>query len=253
MTDSTTRFSGRVEAYVNYRPGYPAELVAELLRRTGLGAGAVVADVGSGTGLFSERLLEHDLKVYAVEPNQPMRAAAEARLAENPRFVSVDASAERTGLADASIDMITAAQAFHWINNRADSTEYARILRADAKLALIWNRRDASKTLQKAYEAILQEFAPEYGEVNHMSLGAEALGAVLQPEQMQKLHFKNCQRLDFKGLLGRLKSSSYCPPEDSPQYIPLVTELLALFDHFAVDAHVDFDYDTQVFLGPLLK
>ena len=180
-----------------------------------------------------------------------MRAAAQARLSDNPLFVSVDASAERTGLADASVDLITAAQAFHWFNRRAARDEFARILRNGAQVALIWNRRDTTQPLQQAYEAMLQEFAPEYGRVNHMNLGADELGAFLHADRMQQLHFKNSQRLDFHGLLGRLKSSSYCPPQNSPQYIPLVTELLALFDHFAVDAHVDFDYDTQVFLGPI--
>ena len=59
MTDPASRFSARVDAYVRYRPGYPGALVPALLRETGLGAGARVADIGSGTGLFTLRLLQH--------------------------------------------------------------------------------------------------------------------------------------------------------------------------------------------------
>jgi ubiquinone/menaquinone biosynthesis C-methylase UbiE len=253
VTDPASRFSGRVEAYLRHRPGYPAELVQELLKITGLGPGAAVADIGSGTGLFTQRLLEQDLDVFAVEPNQPMRAAAEASLGDNPLFTSVDARAEQTGLADGSLDLITAAQSFHWFNNRATRNEFARILKADARIALIWNRRDTQQPLQKAYDAVLQEMAPEYGEVSHMNLGMEQIAGFLELDEIEQLHFAHSQRLDFAGLLGRLKSSSYCPDEHSPHYIPLVTELLALFDHYAVDGHIDFDYDTQVFIGPPIR
>jgi SAM-dependent methyltransferase len=251
MTDPTTRFSTRVDAYTRYRPDYPDALVPELLDKTGLEAGAKVADIGSGTGIFTRHLLQQQLKAYAVEPNPPMRAAAEASLGDDPRFTSVDGKAEQTGLADASIDLITAAQAFHWFDQTAARTEFRRILKPTGQVALIWNRRDTRQPLQQAYDAILREFAPEYGKVNHMGLDADQIGSFLQPERMQQLHFANCQRLDFNGLLGRLQSSSYCPAVDSPQYIPLVTELLGLFDHFAVDQHIVFDYDTEVFLGPV--
>jgi len=249
-TDSTGRFSTRVESYIRYRPGYPASLVPQLLAASGLDAGATVADIGSGTGIFSQRLLEQDCRVYAVEPNGPMREAAQALLGDNPQFISVDATAEHTGLDSDTIDLVTAAQAFHWFNNEATREEFRRILKAAGQVALIWNRRDTRQPLQQAYDAILREFAPEYGKVNHMNLGLEEIAAFLDPAKIEQMNFDNSQRLDFASLLGRLKSSSYCPTEDSAQYIPLVTELLALFDHFAVDGHIDFGYDPQVFLGP---
>ena len=101
--DSRERFSGRVEAYRRYRPGYPPELVEFLLRRAGLGAGDRVADVGAGTGIFSARLLDAGLRVVAVEPNAGMRAAAEAEFAGNPRFESCAGGAEDTGLESGSV------------------------------------------------------------------------------------------------------------------------------------------------------
>lgn len=253
MNDSTQRFSDRVEAYVKYRPGYPAELVPQLLGQTGLDADAVAADIGSGTGIFTARLLEQGLDVYAVEPNQPMRAAAEAQFGANPRFHSVDAGADDTGLEPASIDLLTAAQAFHWFNNDATLNEFRRILKPAGQLALIWNRRNTGQPFQQAYDNLLREFAPEYGKVNHMSLEPDDIGTFYARNQMQLVHFDNHQRLDFAGLLGRLKSASYCPVEDSPLYIPLVNELLAQFDRHARDGQIDFTYDTQVFFGPLSR
>jgi SAM-dependent methyltransferase len=219
------------------------------LRVSGLSAAARVADIGSGTGIFTRRLLQHDLEVYAVEPNRPMRDAAVASLGDNPRFISVDGSAEQTGLDESSVDMITAAQAFHWFDNQHCREEFRRILKQDGHVALIWNRRDTSQPLQQAYEGILREFAPDYGKVNHMNLDKDAMASFFGECPMQQLHFDNLQRLDFNGLLGRLKSASYCPGESSPNYIPLVTELLALFDQYAVEGHIDFTYNTGVFMG----
>jgi ubiquinone/menaquinone biosynthesis C-methylase UbiE len=253
ITDSTKRFSDRVADYVKYRPGYPAALVPQLLATTGLDNAARVADIGSGTGIFSKRLLEHDLEVFALEPNGPMRAAAEEQFDANPLFHSIDASAEQSGLETASIDLITAAQAFHWFNNDTARDEFRRILKPGGQLALIWNKRDTEQPFQQVYDNLLREFAPEYGKINHMNLEPDDIERFFEKDKMEILHFDYCQRLDFVSLLGRLKSSSYCPAENSPLFIPLVNELLAQFDRHAHDGQVKFDYDTQVYLGGISR
>lgn len=249
MTDSTRRFTDRVEAYQKYRPGYPPALLSTLLDKAGLDTNTVVADIGSGTGIFTRLLLDHGLQVAAVEPNTNMRLAAETALSEYQQFTSVDGSAEQTGLEDDSIDLVTAAQALHWFNNTATRAEFQRILKPDGKLALIWNKRAVSEPFQQAYDAILREYAPEYDKVNHMNLDAGDIAGFFRAGSMELLHFDNSQSLDFPGLIGRLKSSSYCPAEDSAQYIPLVTELVNLFDQCAVNGKVNFEYDTQLYFG----
>ena len=202
MTDSTQRFSDRVEAYVKFRPGYPAVLVQTLLQKAMPGTEAVVADVGSGTGIFTRLLLDQELKVFAIEPNAKMREAAEALFADYPRFTSVDAPAESTGLADNSIDLITAAQAFHWFNNTETKTEFRRILKPEGKLALIWNKRQISQPFQQAYDAVLKAYVPEYGIVNHMNLSEADIAEFFADGDMEVLHFDNSQQLTFSGLLG---------------------------------------------------
>jgi SAM-dependent methyltransferase len=253
MSDSRQRFSSRVDAYLRYRPDYPESLVPTLLAQCDLEAMAVAADIGSGTGIFSKRLLQCGLEVYAVEPNPPMRAAAERLLGANTRFHSIDASAENTGLASQSIDLLSAAQAFHWFNNDRTRSEFARILKPGGHLALVWNRRDTSDPFQQVYEHLLREFAPEYGKVNHMNIEREDIATWFATGTPRELHFNNAQQLDFAGLLGRLKSASYCPAEDSPLYIPLVNELLAQFERHARDGLIEFNYDTQVYLGEIAR
>ena len=83
-SNATSRFSDRVENYVRYRPGYPPEVMQELKAECGLAPGHVVADIASGTGIWTRMLLENGNKVFGVEPNAEMREAGERLLAAFP-------------------------------------------------------------------------------------------------------------------------------------------------------------------------
>ena len=253
MTDARNRFSDRVANYIRFRPGYPSELVSALLTRAESGDEPVVADIGSGTGIFTGLLLDRGLRVYAIEPNANMRAAAEECLANYKRLVSIDGDAENTGLADASVDLVTAAQAFHWFNNEQSRAEFARILKPAGSLALIWNKRRLEQPFQQAYDALLREIAPEYGKVNHMNLSSAHIAEFFAAGSMETLHFDNQQQLDFDSLLGRLKSSSYCPGEGSEPYARLIDGLRRLFDKHATNDLLAFEYDTQLYHGPVAR
>ncbi len=161
VTDSTQRFSSRADNYARYRPSYPAAVVELLRRECGLTPDAVIADVGSGTGILSELLLRNGNRVYAVEPNDAMRAYAEEKLASYPGFVSVPARAEATTLPDASVQLVTAGQAFHWFEPVATRPSGVRILRPGGWVALIWNsRQEDASAFARGYEALLEAIQP---------------------------------------------------------------------------------------------
>jgi len=251
MTDSRERFSERVDDYVRYRPGYPPELVAAVLAAAGNSGAPRIADIGSGTGIFTRLLLAGGARVIGVEPNAGMRRAAETALREFAEFSSVDGSAEDTGLDSGTLDLVTAAQAFHWFNNRRARREFARILKPGGRLALVWNRRRLDEPFQQAYDSLLHEYSAEYGRVNHLSLEDAEIGAFFAPGKMTVTHFENWQTLDFDGLLGRLRSASYCPPANSPAYRPLVAALERLFARHADGGRIRFAYDSRLYLGSL--
>src|ERR1700757_4175290 len=98
LIDSTQRFSSRVSDYVRYRPSYPKEIVETLERECGLTRDFVIADIASGTGIFTKVLLDHGNRVFGVEPNAEMRRAGEEFLAAYPKFSSVTGTAEATTL-----------------------------------------------------------------------------------------------------------------------------------------------------------
>src|ERR1039458_5869167 len=134
--DPTKRFSSRVEDYIRYRPSYPAGIVPWLERECGLAPQSRIADIGSGTGIFSRILLDFGCQVFGVEPNAGMRAAAERQLAGVERFHSVDGRAEATTLADASVDFVTAGQAYHWFDPEPTRNEFRRILKPPGGVVL---------------------------------------------------------------------------------------------------------------------
>src|SRR5882724_7915678 len=126
VSDSTQRFSSRVENYVRYRPGYPSG-VAELLRsKCGLTSDSIIADIAFGTGIFTKLLLENGNRVFGVEPNAAMREAGEEFLTGYPRFTSVTGTAEATTLPDHGVDFVTAAQAAHWFDLKKARLEFMR-------------------------------------------------------------------------------------------------------------------------------
>jgi ubiquinone/menaquinone biosynthesis C-methylase UbiE len=137
--ESTLGFSDRVENYVRYRPDYPAKLIDTLIDTCPLNKGLTVADIGSGTGIFTQRLLARGLRVTAVEPNNAMSETAESLLPTYESFSSVYGSAEHSHLENKSVDLIVAAQAFHWFDFDKALREFERILKLTGLIALVWN------------------------------------------------------------------------------------------------------------------
>lgn len=249
MKAPTERFSDRVDDYVKHRPTYPPEVTEALRRECEIGRDGVVADVGSGTGIFSALLLEAGWAVWAVEPNAPMRQAAEARLGGRAGFVSVAGSAEATGLPSASVDLVTVAQAFHWFRPEETRREFARILKPGGWVALVWNQRATSTPLQAEYEAMLFKYSAEYAKSGHRKQDDAVLARFFSPDGYRKLVFENGREQDLASLKGLLRSSSYAPKEGTPEFAPMMAELEEIFARHSVKGRVRFAYETRMFLG----
>jgi SAM-dependent methyltransferase len=252
MTQSpTARFSDRVENYVRYRPGYPPEVLDLLRTECGLRPSHIVADIASGTGVFTRLLLENGNSVFAVEPNTEMREAGVHELESYDRLVSVAGTAEETTLRSASVDFVTAAQAAHWFDLPRARAEFARILRPEGWCVLIWNeRRTASTRFLRNYEQLLLTYGTDYTEVRHERTTA-LIHKFFAPELCQERVFSLCQQFDYEGTAGRLLSSSYAPLEGHPSHAPMMRELERIFRAHAIDDKVGFEYNTRVYYGHL--
>lgn len=252
MSDSTDRFSDRVDDYERYRPGYPPALIDWLRAHGALPSSAIVADIGAGTGISSEPFLDAGCTVFAVEPNAPMRAAAERRLGGRPGFRSIDGRAEATTLASASIDLAVAGTAFHWFDRDATRVELARVAKPPRRVALFWNVRSLASDFMRGYEAALLAHSAEYAAKHARQRADEpTIAGFFGASGFEKAVFANAQSLDFGELVGRAQSSSYAPRPGDPAHAPLVATLRTLFDRWAENGHVAMLYDTHLYLGRL--
>jgi SAM-dependent methyltransferase len=250
-SNATSRFSDRVENYVRYRPGYPSEVIDTLKAESGLKPEHVIADIASGTGIWTRVLLENGNQVFGVEPNSDMRLAGERLLADFSTFRSVAGSAEATTLPDRSVDFVTAAQAGHWFDRRGARREFVRILKPAGWLVLLWNeRRTDSTAFLRAYEQVLLIYGTDYKEVRH-----ERTTSVIQeffdPAPFEERVFPMRQEFDYAGLEGRLLSSSYAPGPDHPQHLPMLRELRRIFDKHQRFDRVPFQYTTRIYFGQM--
>jgi ubiquinone/menaquinone biosynthesis C-methylase UbiE len=211
----------------------------------------MIADIGSGTGKLSELFLANGNIVIGVEPNAPMRAAAESILAGSPTFRSVDGTAESTTVDDASVDFIIAGQAFHWFDVKKTRDEFKRILKRNGWVVIIWNERQTASTpFLRAYEQLLLTYGTDYQEVRHEN-AEPTVKEFFAPKQPRFAQFPTNQSFDFEALRGRLLSSSYTPEPSSQHFQPMLAELESIFNKYQENGLVRFDYDTRVFYEQL--
>ena len=250
MSDSTTRFSDRVEDYVKYRPHYPEAIIAYLAATYSFASSWDVADIGSGTGISTELFLRNGNRVFAVEPNAEMRGKAEAIFGGDAHFVSIDGTAEATGLAAGSVRLIVAGQAFHWFDAVKSRAEFVRILRPGGVVVLVWNERLADTPFEAAYDALIERHGKDYKTTNHRNIADLQIGEFYRPAAFVLKEFPNEQWFDYEGLKGRLLSSSYMP-KSGPGYGPLIEDLQRLFDSYQQAGRVRVGYTTRVYSGIL--
>ena len=250
-SNATSRFSDRVENYVRYRPGYPADALRALERECRLAPDDVVADIASGTGIWTRMLLENGNSVFGVEPNPEMRQAGERLLSALPKFTSVAGTAEESGLPGNTVDFVTAAQAAHWFDRERARREFVRILRPGGWLVLLWNERLTDTTaFLRDYEQLLLTWGTDYKDVRQERTTG-AVNEFYDPAPFQERVFEMQQEFDYTGVEGRLMSSSYSPGPEHSNYRPMLRELRRIFEAHAVAGHVTFDYKTRVCFGRL--
>jgi SAM-dependent methyltransferase len=247
--DSIERFSSRVDTYVRFRPSYPSQIIEVLERECGLTQDSIVADIASGTGIFTRLLLEHGNPVFGVEPNADMRRAGESFLSSYPKFTSINGTAEATTLNSRSMDFVTAAQAGHWFDPEKSRREFQRILKADGWLVLVWNERltDATPFLRD-YEQLLWLFGTDYKEVRHEQAN---VAGFFGSSPFRQRTFELQQEFDYAGVEGRLMSSSYAPGREHPNYSPMLRELRRIFELHQQNGQVVMEYVTRLYFGRL--
>jgi SAM-dependent methyltransferase len=161
-TAAATGFEAGAETYARGRPDYPSEIDGWLRDTLRLGPGRMALDLGAGTGKFTGRLLATGATVTAVEPVDAMRA----RLARDwPQVSALKGTAESIPLADASVDAVVCAQAFHWFATAAALAVICRVLKPGGRLGLVWNTADLKVAWVAQFRGMIDAYqgdAPQF-------------------------------------------------------------------------------------------
>ncbi len=253
MSKRTEIFGPLAEDYARYRPGYPAEVLDELIRVCGLRRDWMVSDIGSGTGNLTRLFLDAGNQVVGVEPNREMREAAERLLAGYSTFHSLEGVAEHIPLDACSIDLIAAGQALHWFDAVKARNEFLRILRPGGWDLVAWNDRLCDATIfAKEYETLTQSWADAQPPLPYATApfptGIDHLFGAVTPHSAS---FQHTQNFDLEGLLGRARSSGFIPQPGASRHAEFTTSMTNLFARHQCDGMVEFHYITRLHLGQL--
>ena len=223
MIEPARSFDLAAEEYEATRPSYPDGLL-DLLP---VASDATVLDLGAGTGKLTRVLARRYGQVVAVEPLDGMRAILERVV---PGVLALPGSAEQIPLADASVDAVFAAQAFHWFDHQRALPEIGRVLRGGGVLAVVWNGPDESRQnpLPEEYLAYLRELRQERSTLDEQTPFRDLIAygpfGEAQEEAVPHDHV-----LDRAGALDNARSVSWIAsrdPVEREQVIARLGELL---------------------------
>jgi SAM-dependent methyltransferase len=248
--DPTGRFSGLADIYAKNRPGYPDAAMDYIIGRSGLNSTSRLIDVGCGTGISTRLFTARGIPVIGVEPNDAMRAKAEAEpMAPGQQVPTyLKGTAEATGLADGFADAVIAAQAFHWFKAEASLHEFHRVLRIGGHLALMWNERDESHDCTAAYGSVMRWSR----EAASLEASRADAGGVLMDHPLfvdaTRVAFPHDQELDVDRFVGRALSASYAPREPAA-VAEFVAAMRQVHKRFEKAGKAVLRYQTSVYLG----
>lgn len=249
-TEATARFGSCAEAYLSARPSYPetlCDLVSELLLG-GPSPRRHVVDLGGGTGLFTTLLADLGVQVTAVEPNDAMRRALERAMEGRSNVTIRLGTAEATGIPDKSVDLLTAAQAFHWFDPDATRTEATRILRPTGNSLFVWNTRRTDTPPMAELDVLLRRFARDYDAIAHTgAMRLEALARYALARAIRHRAVPHVQRMTRDTFHAWLMSISYLPRAPDVPAMRLMAAMDDWFGRHCVEEVVTIHYSTDAY------
>ena len=238
-------FDNKAQAYLNYRPSYPAEIIDLIFSHNST---PVIADIGSGTGKFTQHLLPYAQTVYAVEPNKQMRKTAEDLLKNYQNYISVASSAENTTLPDYSVDIITVAEAYHWFDNEMAKNEFQRILKPGGYVFILWNEFGGDE-YDEEMQQISNQYKRSFEKVNfsHEDRAINLFGL----NKYEKIRVDNSIFQTCEEFCGGWSSASYIPERGTKEYKAFLEQAMELFEKYAENGMLKSTITTACFYGKL--
>ena len=224
---NTEIFTGKAQAYAAARPGYPDEAIDYI--RSLVPPNAVFADIGAGTGKFTECIAKYGYKIFAVEPNDDMRKELKETLAPYPNAEIINGTAEATTLPDHGVDVITCAQSLGWFDLTVFRIECRRIGKLGAMVIVLHNGVPGFNSTPGSHQ--------------------------FSSSQASELFFMNPFVREFPNPIFNTRerwiqskiSISDSPRPSDPGYNEFIAEANAIFDRDSVDGYLRVNFVTTVY------
>ncbi len=237
-SDRAASFDRAAAVYQATRPSYPDDAV-----RWSVPAHARdVLDLAAGTGKLTERLVALGWHVVAVEPSDAMRAELAAVL---PDVEALPGTAERMSLPDASVDAVTIAQAWHWVDPPAAAAEIARVLRPGGQVAAIWNVRDQAADWVARWTEVVHRGDSIGGT---LAYGEPDLGdRFTEPEHATFPWSQRLRAADLRTLAASRSHLILLPPDERDLLLDEIDELVATHPDLRGREWIDVPYRTECY------
>lgn len=247
-------FTKNAPYYHASRPDYPDSFLSLLQEEYAISTNTVVADIGSGTGKSSLPFLQLGSTVYAIEPNDAMRAEAEKHLHHYPNFISMGNSAEATSLPDHSIDLICVGQALHWFDFNKTKQEFSRIAKPGAYIVVFWNQPNRKQhPATNALFSLVDQYRTDPNSLLDKAIAKTRITDFFSQEEPNQYILSNKQQLDYESFLARLLSISHLPTKEDAKYNQMLEKLQEIFTRYSCDNSIELQYNTLAFINKVNK
>jgi SAM-dependent methyltransferase len=132
---ASERFAAQALDYDRNRPRYPDSVFDDLIESAGLNQGDAVIEVGAGTGIATQPLVDRGLDVTAIEPAAGLAAVAKSKVADRAQFF---VGRFEDFPPDSPVQLLTAFNAWHWVEPQIAVELAAQIVKPGGSLALVW-------------------------------------------------------------------------------------------------------------------
>ncbi len=216
-------FGGVADAYDRGRPTYPDDAVEWLLAGPG---GATrprtVLELGAGTGKLTQRLVALGHDVHATDPDPAMLAILHRDL---PDVRTSECGAEEIAVPDQSVDVVVAAQSYHWFDHERALPEIGRVLRPGGHLAVVWHERDERIPWVRKLGRVI-------GTQDQSRDATESLTASELFGEVESETFKHWQTVDRRSIVDLARSRSHIALMGEAEREQTLSALLALYDDY---------------------
>lgn len=233
-------FGEVADQYDRHRPGYPPQLIDDLVALAGLPQAGRALEVGAGTGKATALFAQRSVRVLAVEPSAAMAAVARHALADRPQVTIVESDFERFDAGGETFPLVYSAQAWHWVDPAVRFQRARAVLAPGGWLAAFWNRPAWPESplraeMRDAYARIVPDIPadgplhpanPQPTGIDDWSEEITGLPGLADPEEREYRWTTSYSAAQFAGLLGTLSEIRLLDPDRRRRLLRTAEEIV---------------------------